>query len=280
MANNKRDKKGTPGPIRDASGRFVKSAPAEQKKGKDAQKGNPPPARTTPPDNKKSAKMQGGKATGAAKKKGKTPPKKSCNNTGLGTKKGRSPLKPAQKSPANLQDKSADQLVDASRINAGIRKAPPAPGAVSLTGQQPPADSGGIRPDQPIGPGNPPRSGMIKPGEVRNPAGYPKGRPNAKTVIKYWLGLEEEIYNPLNPNAKADDDKIRVSVMDSMTISLISQARKGSVMAYRELLDRIEGKPVQSTKLLNADDKILEIKVGFAPPKPPTSETSNNTAGK
>lgn len=207
--------------------------------------------------------------------------------------------KAPSKSPVKLQDSDAE-LRAAGRINSGI---------VSRKGQQPPAnnsgngpenipqngqkifptaetmvshgektmanhgsnDSGGHFPDRPIGPGNPPRAGQIQPGEVRNPKGYPEGQLHTKTLIKYWLGLEEEIKNPLDPS-----QTIRVSILDSAILAIVNQARKGNVVAFRELMDRIEGKPVQSTKLLNADDKMLEISIGFAAPQKPQTPKAND----
>jgi hypothetical protein len=126
-----------------------------------------------------------------------------------------------------------------------------------------PGDSGGHDPSRPIGKGNPPRYGQIKKGQVRNPKGYPKGRPQAKTVIQFWLGQTEVLKTDLNAFAKAG---LKITQQDAIVLALIGQARKGNVSAVRELLDRIEGKPVQSTKLLDANDKAVEIFVGFKRP--------------
>lgn len=152
---------------------------------------------------------------------------------------------------------------------------------VSVSGQQPPAlkpgdpgyDSGAVDPTRPIGKGNPPRPDpkhQFKPGKSGNPAGYPKGQPNGSTIIKYWLGQKEALVNPISQKSET------LSQVDIMTLQMIVQARKGNVTAFRELMDRTEGKPVQSTKLLNADDKLLEVFVGFrapAPAPPPPAAT-------
>jgi hypothetical protein len=201
--------------------------------------------------------------------KGKKAPTKAAKKTRVKVHepepaKGKPPAKPGVK----VHEQSLEDLKAAGRISSGpIPIAPPKPAPAAATvatkGQQPPADSGGFIPTLPIGPGNPPRSGLIKPGEVRNPNGYPKGRPNAKTVIKYWLGQEVVQLNPISEQNET------MTVLDTMTLGLINQARKGSISAYRELLDRIEGKPVQSTKLLNAEDQLLKISVGFSAPTPP-----------
>lgn len=161
--------------------------------------------------------------------------------------------------------------------NRETRPAQLPPGTVSRTGQQPPAPpaagSGGINPDKPIGPGNPPAAGKFKPGQSGNPKGYPKGQPNTKTILKYWLSQEEEIENPITK------ELVKVQVVDTMVLGLIARARKGDVGAFREIMDRIDGKPVQSNKITLENNEGGQILVGFmAPgqvltkPAPPAAE--------
>lgn len=119
----------------------------------------------------------------------------------------------------------------------------------------------GVFPDRPIGPGNPPRDAVWKPGKSANPKGYPKGQLHTKTIIKYWLNMKEEIKNPLDPTKI-----LKVKVIDTMTLGLITKARAGDVAAFRELMDRTEGKPIQSNKILLPGTKGLEIKIGFKAP--------------
>lgn len=127
-------------------------------------------------------------------------------------------------------------------------------------------DSGGVDSLRPIGPGNPPRKHFFKPKNCANPKGYPKGRPNALTVIKHWLSAVENMENPLSGKWE------KLTQLDIMILGAIAQARKGNVQALVALLDRTEGKPVQSTKLLNAKDKLIEIEIGF---KAPTKKEEN-----
>ena len=152
-------------------------------------------------------------------------------------------------------------------------------GTVATKGQQPPAPvkkyTVGVNPDKPIGPGNPPADARWPKGKSANPKGYPKGKLQTKTIIKYWLGMKEEIPDPFKPG-----QFLKVKVIDTMTLGLINKARKGDVASYRELLDRVEGKPVQSTKLLNAHDKVMEITVGFAAPPPAPSATTKKETEK
>ncbi len=111
---------------------------------------------------------------------------------------------------------------------------------------------------RPIGKGNPPKG--WKKGESGNPAGYPKGQPNAKTVIKYWLSAEEDLVNPITNEFQT------LTQLDIATLGVIKSARAGNVQAYNSLLDRIEGKPVQSTKLLGPEDGSLIFQIGFTAP--------------
>lgn len=120
---------------------------------------------------------------------------------------------------------------------------------------------------------------MFKPGVVTNPKGYPKGRPNAKTTIAYWLAVEETLESPIGDLVPKG---AKLTQMDFIVLGMIKEARAGNVSASNALIDRIEGKPVQSTKLLNADDKLLEITVGFKRPQPPPQPQSKpiNKGGK
>lgn len=121
-------------------------------------------------------------------------------------------------------------------------------------------DTNGFDPNRPVGPGNPHRKVRFAKGKSGNPKGYPKGRPNMTTLLRHWLDQKEWIINPMTGEA------IKISVADTVLLALITQARKGNVQAINAIQDRLEGKPVQSTKLLNAHDKLLEISVGFGSP--------------
>lgn len=165
-----------------------------------------------------------------------------------------------------------------TRVNSGGNsvndRVNPSPAGVAHNGQGsgtpvPDSGSGGINPEIPIGKNNPPAASQFVKGKSGNPKGYPKGQLQTKTIIKYWLGMKEEIKDPVRPGRT-----LKVKTIDTMTLALINKARKGDVAAYRELLDRVEGKPVQSTKLLGVGDKALQVLIGFAPPgqKPPPDE--------
>jgi hypothetical protein len=80
-------------------------------------------------------------------------------------------------------------------------------------------------------------------GEVRNPNGRPKGVPNSKTRLLRILELVQKKRNPVT----GQDEEF--SIAEQMDLQLISKALKGDMKAYEILLDRLEGKPKQSTEV-------------------------------
>ena len=84
-----------------------------------------------------------------------------------------------------------------------------------------------------------------KKGEIRNPKGRGKGARNRKTIVSEWLMVEQEFKNPLTGTVET------LSQADIMTLAIISKARKGDVVAFRELMDSGFGKntEVQETTL-------------------------------
>ena len=82
-----------------------------------------------------------------------------------------------------------------------------------------------------------PEGKRFKPGQSGNPVGRPKGALNLKKLIaKIW---NEEIID--------DDGVPRIRVLKSIK-ALMDKAEKGDVRAFRELADRIEGRPAQILK--------------------------------
>jgi hypothetical protein len=76
-----------------------------------------------------------------------------------------------------------------------------------------------------------------------NPKGRGKGRLNNKTILEKWLGTDVVTNNPVT------GEKERMSALDAITVALIGVALKGDHKAYRELMDRMEGKPRQRAEL-------------------------------
>lgn len=92
----------------------------------------------------------------------------------------------------------------------------------------------------------------FKKGQSGNPAGKPKGTKNFKTLFNKYLdvklnaGMDEF-------NESGQPQKAR----DILVINLIKNAVIDNDMyAIREILDRVEGKPIQSTIVENIDNNI------------------------
>ena len=76
-----------------------------------------------------------------------------------------------------------------------------------------------------------------------NPNGRPKGVPNSKTRLLRLLEIVQTQTNPLTGN------KEEFSVAERLDLIVLQKAFKGDLKAYQEIMDRLEGKPKQSTEL-------------------------------
>ena len=83
-----------------------------------------------------------------------------------------------------------------------------------------------------------------KKGEIRNPKGRGHARGRA-TIVREWLMVEQKFKNPLTGQEEI------LSQADIMTLAVINKARKGDVIAFRELMDSGFGKnkEIQETLL-------------------------------
>ena len=92
----------------------------------------------------------------------------------------------------------------------------------------------------------------FKKGESGNPEGKPKGIEHSSTRLKRLLELTQKMKNPVT---NQDED---FSVAEQMDLALIIKARKGDVTAYREIMDRLEGKPQSKVQVDGAVSLILK----------------------
>lgn len=81
----------------------------------------------------------------------------------------------------------------------------------------------------------------IKPpqkGEIRNPKGKPKGCLNSKTILRKFLDVEIEGVNPFTKQ------KDVFTLGEILHLKQIERANNGDLASYREIMDRMEGKPM------------------------------------
>ena len=80
-------------------------------------------------------------------------------------------------------------------------------------------------------------------GEVRNPKGRGKGVLNSKTRL---LRLLELVTTAKNPVTGEEED---FTIAEQLDMKIIAKAIKGDLKAYEIILDRLEGKPKQSSEV-------------------------------
>lgn len=100
--------------------------------------------------------------------------------------------------------------------------------------------------------GNPPAPKWKKGDPSPNPRGRPKGSLNTSTIIKRWLEATEKAKNPLTGKEE------KMTQMDIITLAQLIKARKGDTTAFRELLDRTDGKPSQAVNVSGPDGGPIE----------------------
>ena len=76
-----------------------------------------------------------------------------------------------------------------------------------------------------------------------NPAGKPKGTEHSKTRLKRLLDLVQKKKNPIT------GEEEEFTVLELMDMQMIAKALKGDQRAYEAVVDRLEGKPKQSTDI-------------------------------
>ena len=82
-----------------------------------------------------------------------------------------------------------------------------------------------------------------KKGEVRNPNGRGKGVQNSKTRLLRLLELVQKKKNPIT------GEEEEFTVLELMDMQMIAKALKGDQRAYEAVVDRLEGKPKQTTDI-------------------------------
>lgn len=97
----------------------------------------------------------------------------------------------------------------------------------------------------------------FKPGQSGNPAGRPPGIPNAKTRYKRLLELTSKKANPVTGELE------EFTQLELMDIAIFNKALKGDMTAYKEIMDRLEGRAMQSVDVTSDGEQIQPILVKF-----------------
>ena len=90
-----------------------------------------------------------------------------------------------------------------------------------------------------------------QPGKSGNPAGMKPGTQHSSTRLRRLL---EAVQKAKNPVTKQEEEFTTLELMDA---ALIARALKGDVLAYREIIDRFEGR-VPSKREISGEVEIVK----------------------
>lgn len=96
-----------------------------------------------------------------------------------------------------------------------------------------------------------------KKGQSGNPLGKPKGIINSKTILERFLSIQKEMVNPLN------DELESMSIAELMHLKQIANAMQGDLAAYKEIIDRLEGKTTNKIDI-DADVKSTNYNIDLS----------------
>lgn len=99
-----------------------------------------------------------------------------------------------------------------------------------------------------------------KPGQSGNPNGHPGGE-NFKTRLKRLQDIlpPESIIHPDDEELKRLAKELRLSVMDIVSYATLREAAKGNIQAAKEINDRTEGKPHQTSENTIKGDGVFQV---------------------
>ena len=103
----------------------------------------------------------------------------------------------------------------------------------------------------------------FKKGESGNPNGRPKGVQNSKTRLKRLLELTQ---NATNPITGKNEEFTVLELMDAKLINIVLSKESNprqKIAAYKEVLDRFEGKAIERVAEtdIEGNDKPIEVKI-------------------
>ena len=90
----------------------------------------------------------------------------------------------------------------------------------------------------------------------RQPENRGKRDITAKTILNKFLSIEKDMVNPLT----GLEDKLTIAEL--MHLKQIANAVQGDISAYKEIIDRLEGKAKQNMDLTaQIEQKVTQIRV-------------------
>ena len=96
-----------------------------------------------------------------------------------------------------------------------------------------------------------------------------KGVQHSKTRLRRLLELTEQLTNPITKEVEG------FSVIEQLDLAQIIKARKGDTRAYQAIMDRLEGKPQQTTDITSNGEQINPLLVQFIKDAKPDNENTN-----
>jgi hypothetical protein len=86
---------------------------------------------------------------------------------------------------------------------------------------------------------------QFKTGQSANPPGTPMGKPNPRPRLQRLLAITQDLTNPITGEVEG------FTVLEQLDLQQIIKARKGDLAAYKEIIDRLEGKAKQDKQDTN-----------------------------
>ena len=95
-----------------------------------------------------------------------------------------------------------------------------------------------------------------KKGQSGNLLGKPKGILNSKTILERFMSIVQTVENQITGEFEG------LTVEEQIHLAQLKKAKEGDLFAYKEILDRLEGKAKQNVDLnAQIEQKVTQIRV-------------------
>jgi hypothetical protein len=109
---------------------------------------------------------------------------------------------------------------------------------------------------------DPPEENKFKPGVSGNPNGRPKGKKNVSTQLRDIVEQNADIIFDIFGKEIPPKFKSRMT-SEIIALQLVARALRGDRRAINDIMDRLEGKPVQKTE---TEMRVESIEVSIVDP--------------